>query len=90
MRTHAPPAAEDAVETGRALGVALLKPRANNRGQVADILGDQEIVLHEALDRRLAGMAVVAELVGDVGLVFECEPFFRAAGQEVQMAAHGP
>ena len=35
---------------GVALGLALLESGADDRGQVADVLGDQEIVLHEPFD----------------------------------------
>ena len=40
--------------TGVGLGLALLERGADDRGQVADVLGDQEIVLHEAFDVGLA------------------------------------
>ena len=81
---------EQAVEARHFLGLLLLQRRAEDAGQVADILGDQEIVLHEALDRRQAGMAGVAEPLGDLALDVEMQPLLGLAGEEVHVAAHGP
>ena len=39
-----------AVERRRALGLRVFECGAKDGGEVADILGDQEIMLHEALD----------------------------------------
>ena len=41
---------------GTCLACSLLERGAEDAGQVADILGDQEVVLHEALDAVQAGM----------------------------------
>ena len=81
---------EDAVEAGNVLGLLLLKCRAEDAGQVADVLGDQEVVLHEPLDRRQAGVAGVAEPLGDLALDVEMQPFLGLAGQEMHVAAHRP
>ena len=72
------------------LGLLLLQRRAEDAGQVADVLGDQEIVLHEALDRRQAGMAGVAEPFGDLALDVEMQPLLGLAGEEMHVAAHRP
>ena len=48
-------AAEEAVQPRRVLRLALLELGADDAGQVADVLGDQEIVLHEALGRLQPG-----------------------------------
>ena len=81
---------EQAVEARHFLGLLLFECRAEDAGQVADILGDQEIVLHEAFDRRQAGMAGVAEPFGDLALDVEVQPFLGFAGEEVHLAAHRP
>ena len=81
---------EDAVEARHMLGLLLLERGAEDAGQVADILGDQEVVLHEALDRRQAGMAGVAEPLGDLALDVEMQPFLGLAGEEMHVAAHRP
>ena len=81
---------EQPVETRDVAGLLFLKRRAEDTGEVADILGDQEIVLHETLDRRQAGMALVAEPVGDIALDVEMQPLLGLAGQEMHVAAHRP
>src|SRR6185312_10312328 len=48
------------------------------------------VVFHEAFDGGKAGMAGVAETLGDVALDVEMEPLFRPAGEEMHVAAHGP
>ena len=83
-------AEEDAVEAGHVLGLLLLERGAEDAGQVADILGDQEVVLHEALDRRQAGMAGIAEPLGDLALDVEMQPLLGLAGEEMHVAAHRP
>ena len=72
------------------LGLAVLQLGAENGGEVADVLGDQEVVLHEALDVAQAGMLGVAEPHCDLALDVEGQPFFRPAGEEVHVAAHRP
>ena len=78
------------LKPGTVLGLLLLQRRAEDAGQVADVLGDQEIVLHEALDRRQTGMAGVAEPLGDLALDVEMQPLLGLAGEEVHVAAHRP
>src|SRR5262249_2762885 len=64
--------------------------RAEDGGEVADVLGDEEVVLHAALDLAQAGMLGVAEAERHLVLQVEGEPLFGAAGEEMQMAAHRP
>ena len=74
-------AAEEAVQARRALRLALLELRADDARQVADVLGDEEIVLHEALGRLQAGMHLVAEAARKLRLQVEGKPLLRASGQ---------
>jgi hypothetical protein len=72
------------------LGLAVLELGADNCGEVADVLGDQKVVLHEPLDVAQAGMLGVAEPHRALALYVEGEPFLRASGEEVHVAAHRP
>src|SRR6266478_9578090 len=63
---------------------------AEDSGQIADVLGDQEIMLHEPLDPAAIRVIGVAHLPRDLGLQVESEPLFGATGQIVEMAAHRP
>jgi hypothetical protein len=74
----------------RRLGLLVLELGAQDRGEVADILGNQEVVLHEALDVLHAGMRGIAEADRNLALEVEGQPLFRPFGQEVDMAAHRP
>src|SRR5262249_8668294 len=64
--------------------------RREDTGQVADILGDEEIVLHEALDMLQSVMRFVTQAFGKVGLPVEAQTVFGALGEEMQMATHRP
>src|SRR4029079_15396632 len=64
--------------------------RTQDRGEIADVLGDQEVVLHEALDVLHARMFVVAEPNGDLALDVEGQPLLGAAGMKVHVAADVP
>ena len=64
--------------------------RAEDAGQIADILGDEEIMLHEALDAARAGMVGVAHAGADLGLQRKGQAFLGAPGEVMQMAAHRP
>ena len=81
---------QEAVEARHLLGLLFLERGTEDARQVADILGDEEVVLHEALDARQAGMAGVAEPLGDLALDVEMQPFLGLAGEEVHVAAHRP
>ena len=64
--------------------------RADDGGEVADILGDEEIGLHEALDRRLPAAPGISDRVGDLPLQVEGEPLLGSPGDEMHPAAHAP
>ena len=81
---------EEAVEAGNMLALFFLKGRAENTGEIAHALGRQEVVLHEALDRRQAGMACIAKPLCDIALNIEMQPLFRLSGEKVHVAAHRP
>ena len=63
---------------------------AEDAGQVAHILGDEEIALHEALDAQHADALGIAHALGQFGLHVEGQLFLGAAGDEMQVAAHRP
>ncbi len=63
---------------------------AEDPRQVAHVLGDEVVVLHEALDAAGAGVIGVAHEAADLALQVEGEPVLGAAGDPVQVAAHGP
>ncbi len=71
-------------------GLLFLERGAEDAGEIADVLGDQEVVLHEAFDRRQAGMRRVAQPLRDLALDVEMQPLLRLAGEEVHVAAHRP
>ena len=80
-------------ETAQAFGLFLMvcfQLGSEDARQAADILGDEEIALHEALDALLALAVSVAHAGGDLGLQVETQPVLGAAGDEVDVAAHGP
>ena len=96
---HAPDAAacapaqrvEDGGEGGQCLELLYFERRAQHGGEIAYVLGDQEVVLHEALDRNQAGArARIAQPFGEHRLHVERQPLLGPAGDEVQMAAHRP
>ncbi len=60
------------------------------RGEVADILGDEEVVLHEALDVGEAVVAAIAEARRQLPLQVEGQALLRPPGEEVQVAADRP
>ncbi len=68
-----------AAQHRRRLGLLVFQFGAQDRGEVADVLGDQKIVLHEAFDILHAGMRGVAEPDRDLALHVEREPLFGAA-----------
>ncbi len=79
-----------AAEHRHGFGLAVFELGAQDGGEVADILRDQEVVLHEALDVAQSGMRGVAEPHRDLALDVERQPFLRAVGEEVHVAAHRP
>ena len=72
------------------LGLLVFQLGAQDRGEIADFLGDQEVVLHEALDVLHAGMRGIAEPDRDLALHVERQALFGAAGEEMQVAADRP
>src|SRR6266702_1330085 len=74
----------------RGLGLARLQARAQDRREIADVLGDQKIMLHEPLDVLQARMLGVAQPHRDLALDVEGQPLLGAAGEEMHVAAHRP
>ena len=85
-------AAPDArqTEAPSARGELLVEMRQEHTGQVADRLRLQEIILHEAFDRRFARPVGKAHPLGDLALDVEGQPVLGAPGDRVQMAPHRP
>ena len=81
------PALERKARLAAVLGFEL---RAEDAGQIADILRDQEIVLHEALDAARASVVGIAHQPPDLALAIKGQPVLGATGEEVQMAPHRP
>ena len=90
----APPARPEfrhhAAQRRHRLGLAVLELGAQDGGQVADILGDQEVMLHEPLDVALARMLRIAEPHRDLALDVERQPLLGPPGDEVHVTAHRP
>ncbi len=72
----------------RRFGLAVFERRADDGGEIADVLCHQEIVAHEALGRALAFAREIAEPGGNRLLKVEAQALLGAAGHEMQMAAH--
>ena len=70
--------------------VARLERGAEDARQIADVLRDQEVMLHEALDARRAGVVAIAHAAGELGLQVEGQPLLGPVGEVVQVAAHRP
>ena len=75
---------------GRGLDPFGLQLGGEDAGQRADLLGDQEIAPHEALDGRIVGPVAIAHPLGDLRLQVEGQALFGAAGGEMQVSAHRP
>ena len=80
--------AHEAVEHGARLRLALLESRANDRGEISDVLGDQEIIFHETLDAGETAAGREAESLGQRALVVEAQALLGMAGHEMHVAAH--
>ena len=83
-------ALHDAVERWGRRRFPLLDGGAHDGGEVADVLRDQEIVLHEPLDAAEARPGAVAEPGRDAALVVEAQTLLGAARHDVELAAHPP
>ena len=72
------------------LGLIVLELGTENGGEIADVLGDQEVVLHESLDVPQARMLGVAEPHRDLALDVEGEPLLGPSREKMHMTAHRP
>ena len=81
---------DDTAQNRRRHCLALLEAGAQDGGEIADMLGGEEVVLHEALDVAQAGMLGVAEPHRDIALDVERQPLLGAAGEEMHVAADRP
>ena len=84
------PAGKRAGEPRRHFRVNFFQRGADDGGQIADVLGDEKVVLHEALDLAQPRMLGVAEAERHIVLHVEGKALLGAPGQEMQIAAHGP
>ena len=81
---------QQATEPGRCLHLLHLESRAQDRREIADVLGHQEVVLHEALDRAQAAPVGVSQALRHGLLQIEGQPLLGASSEEVEMTAHCP
>src|SRR3546814_6345620 len=65
-----------------------LEMREEGAGDVADAFGVEEIELHEAFDRALAGAVGEFHPARDLALEIEGQPVLGAPRADVEMAAH--
>ena len=104
VRRHCQPAAIEH-KSAKALGLAadgrqgeaetllaelLIELGKEHARQIAYRFRVQEIELHETLDRGFPRPVGVIHDLRDALLIVEAEPLLGAAGEQVQMAAHGP
>ena len=85
-----PQPGDDAAQNRRGLGLKFFEIGAQEGGEIADMLGGQEVVLHEAFDVLQAGMLGVAEPHRDIALDVERQPLFGAPAEEMHVAADRP
>jgi len=78
------------LENGARLGLTRLQRRTDDSGEIADILGDKEVMLHEAFDARQAGAVVIAHALGEHGLNVEGQALVGATARKMQMTTHSP
>ena len=81
---------DDAAQHRRRFRLTFLEAGAENGGEIADVLGDEEVVLHEALDVAQTRMLGVAEPHRDLALDVERQALLGAAGEEMHVAADRP
>ena len=89
-RSRGPSGLSKRPRAGAVLQLLRFKAAQKMRGEIADFLGDEEVVLHEALDCVQAAMRLVAQALGHRRLEVEGQALLGAAGEEMQVAAHGP
>ena len=63
---------------------------AEDPGQIPDVLGNQKVVLHEALDASAAGVIRVTHSSTDLGLDVEGQPLLGTAGEVMNVATNRP
>ena len=83
-------AEERQAEPLRRLFLLMFQNGAKDAGDVAHVLGDQEVMLHEPLDAVGPGPVAIAQALRDILLHGEGQAFLGPADQVMQMAAHGP
>ena len=81
---------EQRVQRRHRLQLLELERRADDPRELPDLLGDEEVVLHEALDGAQAGVAAIAEPLGHRPLEVEAQALLGAVGEEMQVTAHRP
>ena len=86
----APEAPDHAVEHRPVLRLACLELGADDRGEVADLLRDAKIRLHEALDPGERAAPGLAHALGELALQLEAETLLGPAGREMHVAADPP
>ena len=72
------------------LAVLRLEGGAEDAGEVTDVLGGQEVVLHQPLDAAGAGVIGVAQALRQLGLEIEAQALLRPAREIVEADAHRP
>src|SRR5690606_23001333 len=83
-------AAHEAVEHGARLLLPRLQRRADDGRQVAHVLGDEEVALHEALDGGEPAMGTIADALRDNALQVEGQALLRPSGGEMHVTAYPP
>ena len=79
-----------AAERRHRLGLPILELGAEDGGEIADILGDQEVMLHEPLDVAQTRMLGITEPHRNLALDVERQSFLGAAGEEMHVTADRP
>ncbi len=83
-------AAQGGQAEARPAPVVGLQLGAHDPGELAHVLGDQIVRLHQALDGAHARVVAIAHAPGDFALEVEGEPLLAAPGEIVKVAAQGP
>src|SRR5262249_3532358 len=77
-------------EARQRLQLLHLERRADDAGELANFLGDEEIMLHEALDGAQTSMPAISGLFRHQGLQVKAQALLGALGEKMQLAAHRP
>jgi hypothetical protein len=70
--------------------VAFFQRGAQHGRQVADFLGDEEVMFHETFDAGQTAATRIAQPLCDRALHVEAQDFLGTAGQKMHVAAHEP